>query len=412
MQTLIYAVFTTFNFIGYHTVESVATVKIQEKVLTGTAITIGPFPEMPKERHQQQMQKALDSAKGTRKYFIFSPGDYTLIDPKGITVPTGSTLIMEGARFHLAPSLQEDGQAFLLKDVSGITWKGGTILGQREQWGPGVNMAGLRILGACQDIRISNLTCRNLSSNAVGVFGESDENPIRNIALTQVVGSHCCNGYGDYLSDHPGPAPGSERKDQGTVAMYHVDGWLVDGCRFENSHSDGTHFDHSHNGRFVNCVVSGSKMGGYFLENCEFVVAAGNIFNDNGSRGVTIERNSQYCILSNNIIRSSGREGLWAAEVQGLLVQGNVFRENGRKDDGPRDSEIRLDNSAVYKLNTDAIRIENNLFYTSPRQTAVLFMGKGMNGRVVLKNNTLTGDAPERVNASPGSHLPHNGNSR
>ncbi len=401
MPTVLYAALMAFYLIACQAVESVQAATPRQGTVSGTEIIIGPFLEVPVENHQKRIQEIMDRAKGPYRYFTFAPGDYTLTDPRGILVPSGATLRMEGVRFHLPASMHKDGQAFLLNDVAGIDWSGGAIIGQREQWAPGTNVAGLRIVGKCHDIRIRNLTCSKLSSNAIGVFGKSDENPIRNVTLLQVTGRQCCNRYGDYLSDQPGPAEGSERKDQGTVAFYHVDGWLVDGCRFVNSRSDGTHFYHSHNGRFVNNVVSGSKMGGYFLENCETVLASGNLFSHNGSRGVTIERNSQFCTLTHNIIRWSGREGLWAPEVQGILVQGNVFRENGRKDDGQRDAEIRLDNSEAYAVNTDAIRIENNLFYTTPRQTAVLFMGKGMNGRVVLKNNTFTGDAPERVDETP-----------
>ena len=370
---------------------------IREQREGRSEIHIGPFDESQFIQHQRWIQDELDKAEDAPTTFVFSPGEYSITNPEGLRVPSGATVIAEGARFSLIAAIGSDGQAFLIEDASHITWKGGEILGARDRWDPGVNVAGLRIQGECQDISISGLKCRNLSANSVGVFGESDDNPIRDISLIRVSGTNCCNYYGDYLSDKKGPAPGSDRKDQGTVALYHVDGWLVDGCQFADSQSDGTHFYHSHNGRFVNNVVSGSQMGGYFLEGCDYVVASGNIINDNGSRGVTIERNSQYCILNNNIIRFSGREGLWAPEVQGILVQGNVFHENGRKDDGQRDCEIRLDNSDAYEVNTDAIRIENNLFYSSPHQTAVLFMGKGMNGRVVMQDNTFTGEAPKRV---------------
>ena len=305
---------------------------------------------------------------------------------------------MTGARFVCAENMREDGQCFLIENASNITFRGGEIIGRRDCWDGGTNIAGIRISGDVHDIQIAGTTFSNLTSNAVGVFGASDGKPIRDITLLNVTGINCCNFYGDYLSENIGPAPGSDRKDQGTVALYHVHGWLVDGCRFEKSQSDGTHFYHSHNGRFVNSVVADSQMGGYFLEGCEQVLASGNLILRNGSRGVTIERDSRYCTLTNNLIAESGREGLWAPDVAGILVNSNIFRSNGRKDDKERDCEIRLDNSAKYKTTTSNIRIEGNLFQTDAHQTAAVYVGETVQD-VVIKDNTFSGGARERVGA-------------
>lgn len=359
-------------------------------------VVIGPYKSADAAMHQEWIQEVFDSQAGPHTIFRFESGTYHLESAHGLRIPAGATLHMEGAIFRCSASLKQDGEAFLIKDASNISLRGGTIVGQRNAWDPGVNIAGVRVLGESHNIHIDSLLCRDLSANGVGVFAKSKENPIRNITLSNVTTINCCNIYADYLTDHKGPAPGSQREDQGGVAFYHVDGWIVDGCRFTGSTSDGTHFYASHNGRFTNNEVSHSTMGGYFLEECTYVLAAGNLIHNNGSRGVTIERNSLFCTLTNNIIRHSGREGLWAPEVRHILVNNNIFQENGRKDDAERDCEIRLDNSDAYVTETGDIHIKDNIFYASDHQSAFVFIDDGIK-EVHFAGNSYTGTIPKRV---------------
>lgn len=302
---------------------------------------------------------------------------------------------MNGARFLLSEKLETDGQCFLLENASNVIIHGGAIIGCRDQWDPGTNVAGIRIFGQSQRIRIEGTSIGNLTSNGIGIFGESAESPIRGVIIRDVIVENCCNYYCDYLSEKPGPAPGSDRKDQGGIAMYYVEDWLVDGCRFSGSRSDGTHLYHSHDGRFVNSIVENSRMGGYFLEGCRNVVASASIIRGNGSRGVTIERDSVDCILANSIIEGSGREGLWAPDVQSIIVSSNIFRENGRKDDAQKDCEIRIDNSEQFKTDTSDIQITGNIFYTSEQQTAAIYLGKNVDN-ISSESNQFHGKAPQQ----------------
>ncbi len=358
-------------------------------------IEIGPFSAVGQAGHQARIQSCLDAAGDRPTVFKFAPGDYALVDAGGLRVPAHAMLLMEGARFLISPEIREDGQAFLLQDVSDVTLRGGEIVGSRDAWAPSVNVAGVRVRGASSRIRIADLVCRDVSSNAVGVFGASDDAPIRDVSLERVAGIDCCNLYVDYLQPNPGPVSGSVREDQGTVAFYYVDGWSVDGCRFEGSRSDGTHFYHCRNGRFADSSVTGSQMGGYFLEGCENVIASGCLISGNGSRGVTIERDSRYCTLSSSLVTHSGREGLWMPDACSVIITDNLFVENGRKDDGERDCEIRLDDTAEYATETRDIRIEGNLFHASAEQTAVIYCGAGVSA-VAVENNTFQGSAPRQ----------------
>ncbi|MCP4711327.1 MAG: right-handed parallel beta-helix repeat-containing protein [Planctomycetes bacterium] len=364
-----------------------------------STIAIGPFAQEYSASHQQRIQTSLDDASGSPCIFTFAPGDYAINNPKGLRVPNGATLIMEGARFVLSKDMQQDGQCFIVENSSNISFRGGEIIGQRDVWDPGTNLAGVRVFGDSHDIHFTGMKFKNLTSNGIGVFGESDDKPIRNVTLINVTGINCCNYYGDYLDASKGTAPGSHRHDQGTVAFYYVDGWLVDGCRFEKSQSDGTHFYHSHNGKFVNCVVADSQMGGYFLEGCRHVLASENTILRNGSRGVTIERDSIFCTLNDNLIAYSGREGLWAPDVMGVIVTANIFRENGQKDDAQKDCEIRIDDEKRFKTIPADILITGNIFYTKAHQTAAIFLAEGVKD-ITINNNLYNGAAPQRCTAS------------
>jgi parallel beta-helix repeat protein len=361
-----------------------------EDVVRVTAYFPEGFVTDGSESYTEQIQQALDETAERGGALVFPPMVYQLDRVEGLLVHGDTTLLMHGAEFRLPRRAQADGQAFLGVDVKNLRMAGGTVRGYRDVWPGGANIAGVRIMGESSGIRIEDMTFRDLSSNGIGLFAEDADTPIRDVRVRNVDVYNCCNYYGDYLSERKGPAPGSDRKDQGGVAFYHVEDFLVTGSTFDGSQSDGTHFYKCRDGRFTDNMVSNSRMGGYFLEGCENVMAANNTVHGNGSRGVTIERNSRYCTLVNNLVEGSGREGLWAPDIEACVIANNVFRENGRKDDGERDCEIRIDNGDRYETQTRDLRIEGNIFTTTAHQTAAILVTENV-GPVIIRGNTLRG---------------------
>lgn len=337
--------------------------------------------------YMPELQRALDAVRESGGTVVFPPLTYRLDEPTGLRIYSNTTLIMHGARFVFTEDLREDGQAFRGDDVVNVRFEGGTAIGKRDSWDPGTNIAGIRLFGACRDVHISGMRFENLSSNGIGIFGADDEHPIENVWIRDVATRNCCNFYGDYLSDAKGPAKGSGREDQGNIALYHADKWVIEGCGLDGSQSDGTHFYHAHHGRFMNNRVHASQMGGYFLEGCNSVLASDNLITTNGSRGVTIERDSTFCTLIGNVVEHSGREGLWAPDVMGIVVANNIFRENGRKDDTDRDCEIRIDNGDTYATQTRDIRVTENLFYTTAHQTAAILITENVRDCIIRGNS-------------------------
>jgi parallel beta-helix repeat protein len=367
--------------------------------------------------YQPQLQQALDAAAKENRVVAFPPGVYRLDDPAGLRIQSGQTLQLHGAKFVFPAEIAVDGQAFRGEGVSQVTFQGGEIVGRNDVWPLGVNVRGIYLTGECTNFRVEDMTIRDLTSNGVGIFGTDPEHPARDVWLVDTVIDNCCNIYGDYQAPPPeprGPEKGSMREDQGSVAFYYVNDWVVRGCRFDRSRSDGTHFYKSHHGHFSDNRVYRAKMGGYFIETCDHVLAANNIIRENGSRGVTIERGSRSCTLIGNTIEASGREGLWMPDCSHCLVTNNVFRRNGRKDNGTQpqniwDANITINESRGDPSNSPAEHcvVSHNLIETGDDQVAAIrVVTEATVQGIVLEGNVLTGenrkilvegDLPERV---------------
>lgn len=212
-------------------------------------------------------------------------------------------------------------------------------MGRNDIWAEVINIRGIFLTGQSENILFRVIYIHGLLSNGIGIFG-NEEYRISDIWVSDVFIEDCCNFYADYVSSRPSLEPGSDRKDQGLIAFYYVDNFIVTGSRLEKCRSDGTHFYFCNNGQFSENKVYSAQMGGYFLESCENVTVSGNLIMNNGSRGVTIERGSFRCTLTDNIICYSCWEGIWAPNWQESFIMGNVFEKNGQNPNGPEDHQI------------------------------------------------------------------------
>jgi parallel beta-helix repeat protein len=346
--------------------------------------------------YQEYIQKAFDAAIEKKLPLVFSPITY-LVNEQGLKIGSNLTITMYGAVFIVDENCHTDGQVFTGSDIKNVNIFGGEIAGRNDKWEEGVNIRGILITGQSGNIRIKDLYIHDLTSNGIGLFGDEDL-PVSDVWVTDTYIDNCCNFYGDYESEKPGPEPGSVREDQGSVAFYYVNDFTVRGCRFERSRSDGTHFYKCKRGQFTDNKVYCAQMGGYFLEGCYEVAASNNIIKDNGSRGVTIERGSHNCTLIGNVVSGSGRQGLWAPNSAGLTVAGNIFDENGRKPNGTAKDRIWnaniTVNAASDPTHTDTRNyiISNNIIYTTASQIAAIHVDAGNSENIVIKNNLLRGE--------------------
>jgi nitrous oxidase accessory protein NosD len=343
-----------------------------------------------------EIQRAIDQA-ATQGASLEFPAMTIAARETGWRLHSGSILLMRGATFQLSAECAEDGAVFHGHDVTDVTLIGGTVLGRNDVWKDGVNIRGVRITGKSARIRIHDMSFRDLSSNGVGLFGSADHY-ISDVWVRDVTVENCCKRYPDYLSGEK-VEPNSVREDQGDVAFYYIEDFVVDGCRFERSRSDGTHFYRCRNGQITNNRIYRAKMGGYFIETCEAVIGKGNIMWENGSRGATIERGCVNCVFSDNVVRLSGREGLWAPDCIGLVVTGNLFDRNGRKQNRPPryvwNANITIDNQRGDPSNspTRDYLITDNLIYTTDSQIAAIRVDATDDTRdIVIRGNLLLGE--------------------
>ncbi len=380
---------------GCATVENLpARIELSARVVNVTRFLPDGFAQDGSVSYQAEIQEALDHSPDGAT-IVFPPSIYRLESSRGLRIPANRTVVLDGATFLLAGEIDEDGEAFLLDGVSEVTIQGGTIIGRRDVWAESVNVAGIRVRGSGSHIRVERTRFYDLSSNAVGIFGDSLDHPIRHVWIEDIYAENCCNLYYDYLTDKRGPAEGSVREDQGSVCFYNVSDFVVRGCYLDGSRSDGTHFKSCRNGQITDNQILNSEMGGFFLEGCQNVIATGNIMRNNGSRGCTIERDSTDCVLSDNIVERSGREGLWAPDVARIVVSGNIFRENGQKDDEDKDSEIRINDESRYPTVPADIRIEGNIFQSTAHCNSVIQVNAGAGPGIAICNNTFTGPVRE-----------------
>jgi hypothetical protein len=347
--------------------------------------------------YQPDVQRALDATPdGSTR--VFPPMVYR-VDESGLRVHSRLILSMYGAVFRLDEQRAKDGQVFLGRDVADVQFLGGEVAGRNDAWPEGVNIRGVYLTGRMADVCIQDMRFHDLSSNGVGVFGDPDH-PARDVWVSDVVVENRCNRYGDYLSERPGPEKGSAREDQGLIAFYHVEDFVVRGCRLERSRSDGTHFYRCRRGQFVQNKVYVAQMGGYFVESCEDVLAADNLVRDNGSRGVTIERGSRDCTRQGRVVAGNGREGLWAPNCTGLVVTGNVFRDNGRKPNGKEPGQVWNATITVNKDPRDPTKsptrdylIAHNVLDTTAGQAAAVRIDADRDTTgIVVKDNLLRGE--------------------
>ncbi len=356
--------------------------------------------------YQSEIQQAVDAAAQAGETLRFPAISY-LVDHRGWQLRSHLTLEMHGATFAVSETCDQDGAVFRGEGITDVTLRGGRIVGRNDVWKDGVNIRGVMIAGQSQRIRIRGAVFQNLSSNGIGLFGTPKQS-IRDVWIEDVVVENCCKRYPDYLSGEK-PEAGSVREDQGDVALYYVDGFVVRGCRFERSRSDGTHFYKSRNGQITDNRIFRAKMGGYFLEGCEDVVGRGNVILENGSRGTTIERGSKNCVFTGNVVRRSGREGLWAPDCVGLVVTGNVFDQNGRKPNGPQRRHIWNANITINEASRDPSSsptqnylISNNLIRSTAGQIAAIRVDAvAETDSIVIQNNSLVGENRKIVVEGP-----------
>ncbi|NUQ81080.1 MAG: right-handed parallel beta-helix repeat-containing protein [Bacteroidetes bacterium] len=318
-----------------------------------------------------------------------------ITSPSGIRLPSNINLDLSGTTITVSPEIRQDGNVFWGRNVKNVRIMNGQINGNRDQLPDHVNIAGIVITGASSDIRVTGTSFSNLSSNGIRVMGTSESQPISNVNIQNCVFLNTCNKYNDYLEPNVGPVKGTTRDDQGAVKFSFVNQFQVRDCRLSGSKSDGTHFFRSNYGEISQNTIIDNKMGGLFLETCVGITASRNTIMGNGSRGITVERGSADIQITDNLVSSSGREGIWIDDTKNMMVSGNSFRLNGRKGDTDRTYHIKFTDTSWPQLasmpKTTNVTVTKNKFLTDRIQVHAIQISSACRD-ISINSNEFRGD--------------------
>lgn len=133
---------------------------------------------------------------------------------------------------------------------------------------------------------------------------------------------------GIYQVYHAMYAPFGSGEGKGAVDIRYAKRVYMTGCTI-SAPGDATHFHQCSHGEIKNNMLRGARMGAMFLSSyCSDMTVSHNIVNGgNGSRVLTVETGGTNIRIISNIFYNGGR-GTWIDTPHGILLKGNIFRQN------------------------------------------------------------------------------------
>ncbi len=178
---------------------------------------------------------------------------------------------------------------------------------------------------------------------------------------------------------------------------------VVRGCRL-SALGDTMHIQKSRDILFADNVISGSRMGAFFLaEFCRDARIVNNrVDGTNGSRVMSIEKSAENVTVTGNTFLNGGR-GSWINQPRQLVLEGNVFHNNttkcerdprrGRRSfvtgDYERYGEMYFTTHEPGGRYGDVI-IRGNTFTTGPEATHAITFAPGGDS-LLVEDNTFQG---------------------
>lgn len=195
----------------------------------------------------------------------------------------------------------------------------------------------------------------------------------------------------DLFQAHPALyAPTGSGPGKGALDLVGCQQVVVRACRL-SALGDTMHIQKSREILFADNVISGSRMGAFFLaEFCRDATIVGNrVDGTNGSRVMSIEKSAENVTVKGNTFIHGGR-GSWINQPRNLVLEDNVFRNNTTKcQRDPRHGRRSF-------LTGDYERYAEMYFTTYEPQ--------GRYGNVVIRGNSFTTgpEASHAITFAPG----------
>lgn len=105
----------------------------------------------------------------------------------------------------------------------------------------------------------------------------------------------------------------------------------ITGCRF-SAVGDSMHILECENAVFANNQILGARMGAFYIGfQCKNVTVTGNtVYGTNGSRIISVERESEDIVITGNTFTGGGR-GSWFNQPKNIVISNNIFIHNTNK---------------------------------------------------------------------------------
>jgi hypothetical protein len=195
------------------------------------------------------------------------------------------------------------------KVLYGCTVKAGRIVGYRDELSPTIAVHGICMKNV-NDFILDGGRFYDLSGHAYGFVPVSTEYSqyvvVRNDPIAKRCGSEWVDivgGFYQSLATNYNEHKPSMRFEQ--VRLFKYSGIMDSGL------GDNTHFKNCEDGSLIGAISVDSRMGGLFYETARRVMCTGSISVRSGSRGFTLESDSENCVASATNVTLSGRENLW-----------------------------------------------------------------------------------------------------
>ncbi len=329
------------------------------------------------------------------------PGRYYIdvSQPKGITPPSFCTLDMNGAVLEAYNQPSTDMAFFHLPELSfdlplsgegrKIFISGGEIQGMASQWPLNVSVYGVALYNT-SDVEIRDVVFQDLNGPAISVGADPGKSPVQNVRILRNQINNCGASYFDV----PGQYYGSPAKNLSKAALnlFRVYHFLIGENSVCEYPGDGSWIYKCKYGTICNNTIRDGSMGAYFCESSTHITGTGNRMIRTGSRGVTIERGSNYNVFTGNIVEESGREAIWLIGSSGCVLEGNVLHHNGQRRHLSHSASIKVDwdaDKAFAQYETHGNVIANNVIISDIGQEHAIWItsGERCSDTLVAHNN-------------------------
>lgn len=124
---------------------------------------------------------------------------------------------------------------------------------------------------------------------------------------------------------------GADCRRKGAIDVTLCKDVSISGCAFD-AYGDSMHILECENAVFANNRILGARMGAFYIGfQCKNVTVTGNtVYGTNGSRVVSVERESEDIVIVGNTFIGGGR-GAWFNQPKNIVVSNNIFKNNTRK---------------------------------------------------------------------------------